>query len=288
MQNNQQATNTDEEVGLIEVIQFFINYRTWIAACALSTMLGGAVYILIKPVVFEAHASIQSAMVAGEVVEATTVLNEKIKLPLYFSTRTLQTCASDGKPDATGSLASLLKTKATKSSHFLYISVNLGSAEQAKACLTAVLTDIQIQQGLLTKPLIQKQQAMLDTVMSKLNFAEEISKFLVNQNVEKQVNNNKNFAASAMMLSSLTFKEREIKELRSELMALETALSPAQTSPTSLAAPIYAPATPSGISPWLVMVMAFLLGVVLGVISAMFRAAWPAFRARLRMGVLKT
>jgi hypothetical protein len=287
MQNNQQATNTDEEVGLIEVIQFFINYRTWIAACALSTMLGGAVYILIKPVVFEAHASIQSAMVAGEVVEATTVLNEKIKLPLYFSTSTLQTCASDGKPDATGSLASLLKTKATKTSHFLYISVNLGSAEQAKACLTAVLTDIQIQQGLLVKPLIQKQQAMLDTVTSKLNFAEEISKFLVNQNVEKQVNN-KNFAAAAMMLSTSTSKEREIKELRSELMALETALSPAQTSPTSLAAPIYAPATPSGISPWLVMVMAFLLGVVLGVISAMFRAAWPAFRARLRMGVLKT
>ena len=287
MQNNQQDTNTDEEVDLIEVIQFFINYRTWIAACALSTMLGGAVYILIKPVVFEAHASIQSAMVAGEVVEATTVLNEKIKLPLYFSTSTLQTCASDGKPDATGSLASLLKTKATKTSHFLYISVNLGSAEQAKACLTAVLTDIQIQQGLLTKPLIQKQQAMLDTVTSKLNFAEEISKFLVNQNVEKQVNN-KNFAAAAMMLSTSTSKEREIKELRSELMALETALSPAQTSPTSLAAPIYAPATPSGISPWVVMVMAFLLGVVLGVISAMFRAAWPAFRARLRMGVLKT
>lgn len=287
MQNKQQATNTDEEVGLIEVIQSFINYRTWIAACALSTMLGGAVYILIKPVVYEAHASIQSAMVAGEVVEATTVLNEKIKLPLYFSTSTLQTCASDGKPDATGSLASLLKTKATKTSHFLYISVNLGSAEQAKACLTAVLTDIQIQQGLLTKPLIQKQQALLDTVRSKLNFAEEISKFLVNQNVEKQVNN-KNFAAAAMMLSTSTSKEREIKELRSELMALETALSPAQTSPTSLAAPIYAPATPSGISPWLVMVMAFLLGVVLGVISAMFRAAWPAFRARLRMGVLKT
>ena len=287
MQNKQQATNTDEEVGLIEVIQSFINYRTWIAACALSTMLGGAVYILIKPVVYEAHASIQSAMVAGEVVEATTVLNEKIKLPLYFSTSTLQTCASDGKPDATGSLASLLKTKATKTSHFLYISVNLGSAEQAKACLTAVLTDIQIQQGLLTKPLIQKQQAMLDTVTSKLNFAEEISKFLVNQNVEKQVNN-KNFAAAAMMLSTSTSKEREIKELRSELMALETALSPAQTSPASLAAPIYAPATPSGISPWLVMVMAFLLGVVLGVVSAMFRAAWPAFRARLRMGVLKT
>ena len=287
MQNKQQATNTDEEVGLIEVIQSFINYRTWIAACALSTMLGGAVYILIKPVVYEAHASIQSAMVAGEVVEATTVLNEKIKLPLYFSTSTLQTCASDGKPDATGSLASLLKTKATKTSHFLYISVNLGSADQAKACLTAVLTDIQIQQGLLTKPLIQKQQAMLDTVTSKLNFAEEISKFLVNQNVEKQVNN-KNFAAAAMMLSTSTSKEREIKELRSELMALETALSPAQTSPASLAAPIYAPATPSGISPWLVMVMAFLLGVVLGVVSAMFRAAWPAFRARLRMGVLKT
>ena len=287
MQNKQQATNTDEEVGLIEVIQSFINYRTWIAACALSTMLGGAVYILIKPVVYEAHASIQSAMVAGEVVEATTVLNEKIKLPLYFSTSTLQTCASDGKPDATGSLASLLKTKATKTSHFLYISVNLGSADQAKACLTAVLTDIQIQQGLLTKPLIQKQQALLDTVRSKLNFAEEISKFLVNQNVEKQVNN-KNFAAAAMMLSTSTSKEREIKELRSELMALETALSPAQTSPASLAAPIYAPATPSGISPWLVMVMAFLLGVVLGVVSAMFRAAWPAFRARLRMGVLKT
>ncbi len=277
----------DDSIGLVDIIRFFIAHRHWIAICAFLIVLGAALFLFTRPSVFEASATIQVAMVDAEEVETPAVLSEKIKLPLYFSKSTLQSCARDGKPNDSDTLAGVLKTRVIRNSPFLNISVQMASPEQAKACLLSVTADIQTQQALLATPLLQKLQAKLDAVKFKLKVAEEISNFLASQGSRIQIGDDK-FAAVAMLLATSTANNHEIKTLRLELMELETALSAINTNHASLAAPIYAPTTPSGISPWLVMILAFLLGVVLGVISAMFRAAWPAFRARLRMGVLKT
>ena len=84
MPNKNNDDVADADIGLIEMVQFLIDNRSWIAVWTFVALLLGSLYVFFKPADFEATASIQVAMVSGESVETAAVLNEKIKLPLYF------------------------------------------------------------------------------------------------------------------------------------------------------------------------------------------------------------
>ena len=277
--NNEDLADTD--IGLIEIAQFLIDNRSGIVVCTFAGLLLGSLYVVFKPASFEASASIQVAMVSGEPVETAAVLNEKIKLPLYFSTGTLQTCAADGKPSPTGSLTPTFKTQVSKNAPFLNLTVAMPTPALAKNCLMAILTDIQTQQAYLAAPVLAKQRNMLETVKSKLAFSEEISKFLSSQQANINISNEK-FSAAAMLLATTTAKDNEIKELRSQLMNLETGLSPTQTKPASLAAPINTPASPVGLDAGLVLLLSAFLGFLLAVMSSLARSAWLRIKPQLK------
>jgi len=116
---------------------------------------------------------------------------------------------------------------------------------------------------------------------SKLAVAEEISNILTSQGMQNQIGNNQ-FAAAAMLLANATSQDKEIKKLNDEIMLLEIAMSPAQTSPARLAAPIYTPLTPAGVQPWLVLLLAAVVGLLLGVLTAWIRMTWPRLMGQLR------
>lgn len=277
--NNEDLADTD--IGLIEIAQFLIDNLPGIAVCTFAGLLLGSLYVVFKPASFEASASIQVAMVSGEPVETAAVLNEKIKLPLYFSTGTLQTCAADGKPSPTGSLANTLKTQVSKNAPFLSLTVAMPTPALAKNCLMAILTDIQTQQAYLAAPVLAKQRNLLETVKSKLAFSEEISKFLSSQQANINISNEK-FSAAAMLLATTTAKDTEIQALQSQLMNLETGLSPTQTKPASLAAPINTPASPVGLDAGLVLLLSAFLGFLLAVMSSLARSAWLRIKPQLK------
>ena len=271
----------DEDIGLIEITQFLIDNRSWIAACTFAGLLLGSLFMVFKPSSFEANASIQVAMVSGEAVETAAVLNEKIKLPLYFSTGTLQACAADGIPSPTGSLVQTLKTQVSKNAPFLNLTVAMPAPALAKNCLMAILTDIQTQQAYLAAPVLAKQRNLLETVKSKLAFSEEISKFLSSQQANINISNEK-FSAAAMLLATTTAKDTEIKALQSQLMNLETGLSPTQTKAASLAVPINTPASPVGLHAALVLLMSAFLGFLLAVLTSLARSAWRRIKPQLK------
>ena len=281
MHQNNNEDVADEDIGLIEIAQFLIDNRTWLAACSFAGLLLGSLYVVFKPSSFEANASIQVAMVSGEPVETAAVLNEKIKLPLYFSTGTLQACAADGIPSPTGSLVHTLKTQVSKNAPFLNLTVAMPTPALAQNCLMAILTDIQTQQAYLAAPVLAKQRNLLETVKSKLAFSEEISKFLSSQQTNINISNEK-FSAAAMLLATTTAKDTEIKALQSQLMNLETGLSPTQTKPASLAAPINTPASPVGLHTGLVLLLSALLGLLLAVLTSLARSAWRRIKPQLK------
>lgn len=281
MHQNNNEDVADEDIGLIEIAQFLIDNRIWLAACSFAGLLLGSLYVVFKPSSFEANASIQVAMVSGEPVETAAVLNEKIKLPLYFSTGTLQACAADGIPSPTGSLVHTLKTQVSKNAPFLNLTVAMPTPALAQNCLMAILTDIQTQQAYLAAPVLAKQRNLLETVKSKLAFSEEISKFLSSQQANINISNEK-FSAAAMLLATTTAKDTEIKALQSQLMNLETGLSPTQTKPASLAAPINTPASPVGLHTGLVLLLSALLGLLLAVLTSLARSAWQRIKPQLK------
>jgi hypothetical protein len=281
MPNKNNDDVADADIGLIEMVQFLIDNRSWIAVRTFVALLLGSLYVFFKPAAFEATASIQVAMVSGEAVETAAVLNEKIKLPLYFSTGTLQTCAADGQPSPTGSLAQTLKTQVSKNVPFLSLTVAMPTPALAQNCLMAILTDIQTQQAYLAAPVLAKQRNLLETVKSKLAFSEEIAKFLSSQQANLNISNEK-FSAAAMLLATTTAKDNEVKELRAQLMNLETGLSAMQTKPASLAAPINAPASPVGLHAGLVLLLSAFLGFLSAVLSALARSAWLHIKPQLK------
>jgi len=230
---------------------------------------------------YEASASIQVAMVSGEAVETAAVLYEKIKLPLYFSTGTLQACAADGIPSPTCSLVHSLQTQVSKNAPFLNLTVAMPTPAMAKNCLMAILTDIQTQQAYLAAPVLAKQRNLLETVKSKLAFSEEISKFLSSQQANINISNEK-FSAAAMLLATTTAKDTEIQELRAQLMNLETGLSPTQTKPASLAAPINTPAKDVGLHAGVVLALSVFLGFLAAVLSSLARSVWHQIKPRLK------
>jgi ElaB/YqjD/DUF883 family membrane-anchored ribosome-binding protein len=284
MQTQHQASFADEEMGLIDIIRFLFKHRLWMAFCITTAVLGATAYLYFKPLAYEASASIQVAKVAGEEVETTAVLNEKIKLPLYFSDSTLQACHNESTPAPSGGLAGLLTTKTSKNSPFLNLSVRMASPEKAKECILQVVSDIQSHQALLTKPLIQKQQSLRNALLSKINVAEEITQFLSTQLASRSVSNER-FAAAAMLLATSTSKDHEIKDLRAQLMDLENEMSPHQTSEAILAAPI-ATNIAAETKPWLVVLLAalagFFMGALLGALKSWLIASWPALKKQAK------
>ena len=284
MQTQHQVIFVDEDMGLIDIIKFLYKQRLLIALCITAAVLGATMYLVFKPLAYEASASIQVAKVAGKEVETAAVLNEKIKLPLYFSTSTLQTCRNESTPPPSGSLAGLLTTQTAKNSPFLNISVKLASPDKAKECILQVVNDIQSHQALLMKPLIQKQQSLLNTLLSKIKLVEEIIQYISTQLAHRSVSNER-FAAVAMLLATSTAKENDIKDLRAQLMDLESEMSPHQTAETSLAAPI---ATNIAAVPkaWLVLLLAilagFFMGALLGAVKSWWIASWPSLKKQVK------
>jgi hypothetical protein len=281
MQSKQQTSEDDGDLGLIDIIQFLIQQRIWITSCTGLALLIAGSYLMFKPNVFEASATIQMAMVSDEAIEKASELNEKIKLPLYFSASTLQNCTNDGKPSLNGSLADLLKTKAIANTPFLNISLRMSSAEQATSCMTSILADIQSHQAVLAAPVIEKKKTLQESLRAQLTLADELARYFSSQLTPANVNNG-NFSAAFMLLATSTSKENEAKLIQKQLLELEAEMSAAQTKPASFAAPIYAPAKPVDAQPWLILLLATMLGCLVGALTAWMKAAWLSVSSGLK------
>jgi hypothetical protein len=96
MSLQKQLPAEDDEISLIDILLFLKASGGNIVKSTSVCLLAGGVYYFSVPKMYEASAAIQMARVAGELVETPAVLLEKMKLPLYFSSATLQACGSDG------------------------------------------------------------------------------------------------------------------------------------------------------------------------------------------------
>jgi hypothetical protein len=88
---------------------------------------------------YEASATIEMAMVAGEPVETPAVLLEKMKLPLYFSPATLQACGADGGLSSQAKFVDKIKPSINKSAPMVSFVTQAPSTQEAKACLVRPL-----------------------------------------------------------------------------------------------------------------------------------------------------
>ena len=144
----------DDEISLIDVLLFLKASGGNIVKATSVCLLAGGAYYFSVPKMYEATASIEMATVAGEPVEMPKVLLEKIKLPLYFSTATLQACGSDDGLSAQAKFVDKIKPSINKVAPMLMFVTQAPSTQEAKACLNAAITDVSNKQDAIAEPLI--------------------------------------------------------------------------------------------------------------------------------------
>lgn len=172
----------ERQVDLVEILKFLINARLWISLWILLAGTLASLYLMLKPTIYEASVTVQSAKVGDEDIQSTAVLNEKIKLPGFFSLNSLKLCPDPQPSFFFNESKHLLHTQLTKNSPYLQISIRHTSPEIVKVCLEALFTEIQIHQAQLSQPVIEKNKLKRTKSIPKFCWRKNSTSFPSNNN----------------------------------------------------------------------------------------------------------
>mgnify|MGYP003346251564 CR=1 FL=1 len=167
--DTQSQPQEENEISLIDILLFLKASKRNVLLSSAACLLLGASYYFLVPNMYEAAATIQLASVAGELVEPPAVLVEKIKLPMFFSPVTMQTCGAEGDLGSQSKFAERLKPALNKSAPFISLAAQARSTKEAKACLEAVINEIQKSQNEIAKPLIEEKKQKLALLGNQLD-----------------------------------------------------------------------------------------------------------------------
>lgn len=271
----QSLPSEDDVVSLMDIINFLQNgWKVIVIASILGLGIGGS-YAFLTPSKFQAEVIVQGALVAGQPVETSAVLIEKLKQPTYYSQNTLKQCGQHGLPLEASTLAKELKLSVVKSSPLINLSYRSSSTDSSIRCLEAILQDIQQNQDSLPKSLLVARESQLQQMKQQLETSEKVN----HQLMEKF--SGKGTEDSALVSSIILSRSNEIADLRRTINFQEADLLPPQTQQASMATPIYAP--DAAVYPKKVPTIAggFFGGTLLGILWLLARQSWQKIKPQL-------
>lgn len=272
----------DDEIILIDILIFLkasaINTSISILVC-----LGvGAAYYFSTPKLYEATATITMATVAGEPVEVPTLLLEKMKLPLYFAPATLKACGSDGELSSQAKFFDKIKPTVNKSVPLVSFAVQAQSAQEAKECLVAVISEVSKNLDEIAKPQLEHKKQKLTQLSGQLKLAEDIAKIPLTTKANNNVSDTQFSTRTAMIAAAFLANATEMNDLRKQINILESSLIAPQTMPSTLAAPLYAPEVTSNKRPLFTLGLSLVYGVFLGLLVTGMKRLVPEIRRQIR------
>jgi LPS O-antigen subunit length determinant protein (WzzB/FepE family) len=238
--SNQIVESFEDEISLTDIIKFFKECWKQILLGGIAGGIVGVGIALSLPSKFQATAYFQVAKVANADVEAPNILLEKLKMSMYYSTKTLSECNVENTAEPGKAIANGLKPTLANGAPIISISYKDKNIEDAKKCLESVLSDIRTNQNEIVKPILEQKKNQLSNLKQKLESAEQITKLLSSKKPNFDFSDSK-FSASTLLLATTLSKENEVKDLRTQINNLEIALAEPQTKETYLTTPISTP-----------------------------------------------
>jgi LPS O-antigen subunit length determinant protein (WzzB/FepE family) len=236
---------------------------------------GSVTYLLETPNQYQAVANIQVAKVAGSDVESPALLLEKMKIPTFYSQKTLSACNVTEKIDPGAIIAKNLKPTLSKTAPIINITYKATSIEDARSCLEAVLDDIRTSQNLLSKPILSIKAIQLLTLKQKLESSEKFVNKLPNSNFDFS---DSKFSSSSLLLATTIMKENEVKDLRVQISDMEISLVDPQTKEAFLTAPIHAPQQKVSPKRAITLIGGLMGGLLLGLLFMLGRKVWGSYK----------
>jgi len=275
----------DDEISAIDILLFLKASGLNVLLSTVVCFTASAAYYFAVPKIYEASATIKTTTVAGELTEPPAVLLEKIKLPMFFSMATLQACGTDGELSTHSKFIDKIKPTLHKSAPFISISARAQSTQEARACLEAVIGEIEKSQNEIAKTFIDQKKQKLAQLIYQLKLLEVAAKSIPTLKVPSNISDPQ-LLAYTMLLSTSFANSREIVELRKQILDLETDLSYPQTQLLSLASRIYAPEVSINKRPLYTLWLTLALGVFLGLLVTGVMRVVPKIRRDMQVAEL--
>ena len=281
MSQQEQLQAEDDEISLIDILLFLQASFSNVVKSLVVCLLAGGTYYFSAPKMYEATASIEMATVAGEPVESTAVLLEKMKLPLYFSPTTLQACGSDGGLSSQAKFVDKIKPTINKSAPIVSFVTQAPSTQESKACLNSVITEVSNNQDAIAKPLLDLKKQKLNQLSEQLKLTEEIGKTIL---VPKgNINaSDAQFSARIFSMSYSVANATEINDLRSQISSLKFELTEPKTRSTLLINSVYSSEASVNKRPLFTFGLCLALGVFLGLLVTGVMRMAPEIRRHMR------
>lgn len=253
------------DFSFIDLVQFFReSWKLIILGGTVSGLLG-ACFVLLETPKYFGVAYIQLARVLNSDIEAPSVFFEKMKTNSFFSTKSIVACGFEHSPDSNIELFKGLQPKLNAKALFIEVSFKAKSNDLVLKCLENVLSEIQEFQSPLFLQLLENKRKQLANLKQQLDLSEQQLKELSLSRSNLTNSDPSIFHASTLLLSALTAKEVEVRDLRSQVINLDFGLTDSQSKQAHFALPIYAPKNPVAPKLMLIALGSYIGGVILAI-----------------------
>ena len=267
------------EISLLDIVNFLKNAWKTIAITAITGLLLAIAYLLIAVPQYEATAQIKLAQLnfagpgLGTPIEDQNSFLARLQFPSNFTQPMITACAYENKTDPAQALAKDLKFSIPKGMvNIIELKTVAPSPQVAQRCATAVIEQVTALQQAAIKTYVDEAQAQLELDNEKLDAARRfISKA--------------DQAGSAVSAAYLAARDETAFYLAAKEKT-QILINSAQQKGAQLAAPIFIPQKPVSPKKSISLLAGFLGGIFLGLLIALARQQYRAYKLRSQEGAL--
>ena len=271
-------TPFDDEISLLDIIQFFKSHKKMIFIFVIIGTLLGGLYGSFTAPVYKGSVLISPAKIAGAFVVNPKVTVTKLDMNSYYSKETFLNCNpdfykdkdKDKDKDIDYDISSMVKASVTKDGDLIQLQMQNKNKTVIKDCLNSMVDDIRISQSMIAEPLIQSKNNELTLLEEKLKNAEEFKVKLNDKQIKELKTNSERFSVDLLYTNMILFNSKDIKETFTEINKIKLDLSSEQTKAAHKVLPISIEKK-SFPTPKLGAVIGLFLGLCLGILIALIK-----------------
>lgn len=272
-----------DEMSLQDLWRVLIDQSRWLFGIATLCVFLAVVGVLIIRPKWEATAVIQIGQVGqsgvgqgSQLIEPSVRAIERMKMKSFENDVLISLKIPVEVENPLARLfRSTLSLKALGTTDLIQVKVRGDSPDLAANWANAVVERLKTVHERLAQPTIDRLRKQLAELKKQMKMIEEERANLLKiVSKSSETRGDSRFSANLLLSNLLLQKNAELRDFEMRRLATEEQLTSVRTYPTSLIDVVYVPETPVSPKKLLMLVLAAILGLVLGVVVALSRHYW--------------
>ena len=239
-----QNNNFDDEISIVDIIQFFKNNRKTLLSFICLGGLLGALYGKFADPVYNGSVLVAPAKIAGNYVVEPKITLTKLNMNSYYPKEAFVACNpsfykdKDKDIDIEYDMSDIVKASVTKDGGLIELFMQSSNKQVIHECIDNIVNAINVSQKIIAEPLIESKKIELALNEEKLKLAEEFHTQLNDKQLKNLKTTEARFATDVLYANIVLNNASEIKILLDKVNTIKTELSSEQTKDAGKVLPI--------------------------------------------------